>query len=171
MKKLLLSLVFTVAAILPARAVYTGASAGYLVDSQEAYYAARIGTALNATEGFGHNLELEFGYTETTENYATAKLAPILFNYRAESSGPGKWVPYFGVGAGMAKVKVSFGSYSDDDASFAAQAFVGYSYKMSEAASLRFGARYLYVGDTKLLNANVEVGDDVSLEAGFSLRF
>ena len=171
MKKTIVSILLALGACASAQAVYTGASIGYLVDSEEAYFAARFGTSLNSSESYVGNVEVEVGYTEESSGGVTAKLTPLMLNYRGEILGQSNWAPYYGAGAGLAKVKVSGFGISSDDTSFAAQAFAGVAYKASESASINLGARYIYVDDVKLFGTNLDVGDDVAVEVGFSFRF
>jgi len=171
MKKTIVSILLALGACVSAQAAYTGASVGHLIDSEEAYISARLGTSLNSTENYVGNVEVEIGYTEDSDFGVTAKLIPITVNYRGELTGQGKWTPYYGVGAGLAEVKVSGFGISASDTTFAGQVFGGVSYQATDAASITIGARYLYIEEVKLLGTKNNVGDDVSLEAGFSFRF
>jgi len=171
MKKTIVSILLALGACVSAQAVYTGANVGYLVDSEEAYLSARFGTSLNGSENYVGNVEVEVGYTKESASGVTAKLIPITLNYRGEILGQGKWTPYYGIGAGVAEAKVSGFGISVSDTTFTGQVFGGVSYKASDAASITLGARYLYVDEVKLLGTKNNIGDDVSLEAGFSFRF
>lgn len=154
-----------------ASALNFGASAGYLVDSENVYFAARGGLTPKATSTVIHSAELEVGYYEDSEGGLTISLMPVTLNYRAEFSNTGKFSPFVGVGAGMARVEAKGFSLQDSDTPFAVQAFAGVSYHATETVSLNAAARYLWVDDADLFGVSGEVGDDDALEVGISFKF
>jgi opacity protein-like surface antigen len=178
MKKLLTLALLAAGLAVSAPAVIVGASVGYLTDSQDTYFAARAGLEFNSTNSLAHLGEFEIGYTSDSEGGAKASLLPLTLNYRAQFTGTGKVGGYAGFGAGLARTRVSVpGSgvptISDSGTSFAAQGFAGVSFRLSPAASLDLGARYIWIDDVKLQawGVKAEVGDDLAIEAGLHLRF
>jgi opacity protein-like surface antigen len=168
-----IALLATCLAVTSAKAIIVGASVGYLTDAKEAYVAARVGTQFSATPTLAQIGEFEIGYTDQSDSLVKARFMPLTANYRIEFTGNGKFVPYFGVGAGAANTRVKVSSYgiSESDWSFAAQGFAGVSYKMTDKVSVNAGARYIWIDDVNFLGTKVEIGDDVSLELGLHVRF
>ena len=171
MKKLLAIALFAASLALPAQAVFVGASVGYLTDSKDTYFAGRIGTEFSSNATLSHNGEFEIGYTSDSEGGAKASILPLTANYRAQFAGNDKFGGYVGLGAGLARTKISGFGLSDNDWSLALQGFAGVSLKISPTASLDLGARYIWVNDVKLLGVNLDVGDDLALEVGFHVKF
>lgn len=154
-----------------AQAVIIGVNTGYLVDSQEAYFAARIGGAFSENDSISHQGEFEIGYTQDSDAGIKADILPLMLNYRAEFKNQQGWTPYVGVGAGMARASLKAWFGSQDDWTFALQGFAGVGYKASANATLTLGVRYLWIDDVKLFGTAVEVGDDLAIEAGVSFKF
>jgi opacity protein-like surface antigen len=171
MKKLVSLLLIASSLAASAQAFYLDGSVGYLVDSEEAYLAVRGGTVVKSNTSIQHSLELEIAFTEEQDSGAKGQILPVTLNYRAEFPGTGKLVPFVGAGAGVARVKFDGFGYSDSDYVFAAQAFAGLGYKASETVSLNVAARYIWLGDVELFGVEAELGDDVSVEVGVSIRF
>lgn len=175
MKKLLVSLFLASGLAASAQTLVTGADVGYLLDSEEAYYTGRVGWQFKSNETYAHQLELEIGYTETTEAGGSADLLPVTVNYRLQSATSGKFGYYVGAGAGFARLAVDGASIGGGvrlhDTVFAAQGFTGLTYQASPAVTLSLGAKYLWVDDVTLASSNFEVGDDVAISAGISIRF
>jgi outer membrane protein W len=175
MKKLLISLFLASGLAASAQTLVTGLDVGYLLDSEEAYTTGRLGWQFKANETYTHQLELEVGYTETTEAGGSADLLPVTVNYRLQGTTSGAFGYYFGVGAGFARLGVdgvsTGGSVRLRDTSFAAQGFAGITYQASPAVTLSLGAKYLWIDDVTLASTSFEVGDDIALSAGISIRF
>lgn len=171
MKKFVLSSLLAMGLAASAQAVIVGASAGYLVDSEEAYLTVRVGTEFNVSEKFAHAAELEIGYTEASDAGISVDLLPVMLNYRATPVMTGNWGPTFGFGAGMARTKVNTWFADADDWSFAVQAFAGINYKATETVSLNVGARYIWIDAVTLFGSSIDVGDDLAVEVGLSLKF
>jgi len=187
MKKLVVSALVATLLALPARAVIVGASVGYLTDSKEAYYTARVGAEFANADRVSHLGELEVGYTEKKESIpltvgalsgrmrVKGDITPLMLNYRAEIAGNDIFGGYAGAGLGTAHVSVSGSglgvSVSDSDNAFAWQAFVGLTYKPTTATSIHVGVRYIRINDVTIQGVRAEIGDDTALEAGISFKF
>ncbi len=154
-----------------ARALVVGADAGYLIDSEEEYISGRVGHAFASNDSLIHQVELELGYSNQKESGVKGSFLPLTVNYRAESIAANKLGFYYGIGAGLARTKVSGFGVSDSDTSFAAQGFVGLSYQVSANGAIHLGVKYIWIDDVKLLGSSIDVGDDVALSAGFSVKF
>ncbi len=176
MKKTISTLLFTagLAAVAQA-AVIVGADVGYLVDNREEYLTARAGFEVARGAAFSHQLEVEAGYSESSEAGLTADFQPIMLNYRAVASADGPWGWTLGAGAGVARVKLAgasiVGPVNLRDEPFAAQAFAGVTYAATPAVSLSLGAKYLWIDDASFGGVRFDVDDDVALSAGVSIRF
>lgn len=155
----------------PARAVIIGAEGGYLTDAQEEYLTARVGLQLANKNTLTHEIDLEIGYTQQKSAGAKADLIPLTVNYRFESTAANRLGYYFGAGAGYAFTEVSGYSLSDNDSSFAAQAFAGLSYRATDSIKLHLGLKYLWIDDVTLYSTSVEVGEDLALMGGLSIKF
>lgn len=156
---------------LAAAAPNFGVSAGYLVDSQEEFIAARLGFEVAKGQTLSHQLEFEAGYTADKELGIEARIVPLLINYRATTQLTAATDLSFGVGAGISNIKVSgFGLRSSDNP-FTGQAFVGAGYALSPAVALTGSVRYIKIANASFFNTQVDVGDDVALELGLRFRF
>lgn len=175
MKKILTALLIATGLAASAQAVIIGADAGYLLDSEEEYFSARLGFELKANGPASHQLELEVGYTDEKDSGLKADLLPVTLNYRLQTAGSGKLGYYFGAGAGIARASIDgvslFGPVRLRDTSFAAQAFAGVTYQVGPSTALSLGAKYIWVDDMTFVGSTVEVGDDVAIQAGFTFRF
>lgn len=173
MKKFVSLALIAASLAVSARALVVGADAGYLLDSQEEYISGRIGHAFASNDSLVHHVELELGYSSQKESGGKGSFLPVTVNYRAQSIAANKLGFYYGVGAGFARTKVSINvpSLSDSGTSFAAQAFVGLSYQVSDNGALHLGVKYIWIDDVDLLGSSIEVGDDIALSAGFSVKF
>jgi hypothetical protein len=175
MKKFILPLFLTSVLAASAQTFVTGADVGYLTDADETYTTARLGWQFKANETFAHELGAEVGYARATEAGGKATLLPVTANYRLSSVISGNLGYYFGVGAGVARVRadgVSIGGpVTLRDTSFAAQGFTGLTWQATPALALNVGAKYLWIDDVNLAGSTVEIGDDVALSAGLSIRF
>ena len=170
MKKLVL-LAFIASFLASAHAVVLGVDAGYLVDSEEAFIAARIGGPVSANDRLSHLIEFEIGYTEDSEMGVKGEIVPMLLNYRVESRKAVGWGFFGGIGAGAARTEVSGFGLSFDDTSFAAQAVGGARFAFSESATLNLGLKYIWIDDVEVAGVAVEMGDDLGLTLGLSFRF
>lgn len=170
MKRLLTSLcVATVAsAAYGASPFYTGANIGYLVSTEAPYFTARVGYEYLKDEEGVHSIEAEVGYTYFTKNYVDRDMIPIMANYRIAQKYS-SFDAYFGLGAGVTTVKDDYSYANQTVGAFSAQAFLGVDYAVSEKASLTLAARYLWVSSPS--GSAPKIGDDVSLEGGFRIRF
>lgn len=176
MKKFATTLLFIASLVATAQAAVTvGFDAGYLVDSEEEFLALRVGTEVGNAQSFSHLLELELGYTDTKESGLKSEILPLFANYRFVAAAERPWGWYAGLGAGVARstIKGRVGAVSVDvsDESFAAQTFAGVSYRLSEAAALTLGVRYLWIDDVDFGFGSLKVDDDLALSAGFNFRF
>ncbi|HEX2861239.1 MAG TPA: hypothetical protein VHN79_06350 [Lacunisphaera sp.] len=175
MKKTLTALLVACGLAGSAHALVLGADIGYLLDSKEAYYTGRFGWELKANETYRHQLEVEVGYTETREAGGRADLVPLTFNYRLAGVTSGNFGYYVGAGAGIGRLSVdgvsTGGSVRLRDTSFAAQGFAGLTYEASPAVIVSVGAKYIWIDDVTLASTTFEVGDDVALSAGISIKF
>jgi hypothetical protein len=170
MKKLLL-LAFIASLTTSVRAVIIGVDAGYLLDSEEAFVAARVGGAVAANDRHSHIIEFELGYTEDSEMGAKGEIIPMMLNYRIESSKAIGWGFFGGLGAGAARAEVSGFGLSFHDTTFAAQAFGGLRYSFTPTSALNLGLKYLWMDDVEFSGVSAEMGDDLALSVGLSFRF
>jgi opacity protein-like surface antigen len=185
MKKLvLLTLLATSLATQAAAAITAGIELGYLTDGQEAYWSGRGGWAFNTSGSLSHQVELEIGHTEDKAAFGgpagplsfKMKITPLTINYRVETTPADKLGFYFGAGLGQSRVSISGAgsgvpNISDSDNAFTVQAFTGLSYKATPATTLHAGLKYLRIGEAELFGATDDVGDDLILTAGVSIRF
>jgi hypothetical protein len=176
MKKLLLPLLF-LSSVLAASAqtFVTGVDIGYLLDDEETYYSGRIGWQFKANETYSHQVELEVGYADSRLASFKADLTPVTVNYRLSSITSGKFGYYVGAGAGFARAALDgvgiAGPVRLRDTVFALQGFTGFTYQASPAVALNVGAKYIWADDASFAGTSVEIGDDVALSAGISIRF
>jgi opacity protein-like surface antigen len=154
-----------------AHALIVGADVGYLLDSEEEFISARIGHEFKASASLSHQIEAEIGYSSASESGVKASILPITLNYRAETTAAKKLGYYFGGGVGLSITEGSGYGFSDDSTSFAFQAFTGLSYQASPTVKLHAGVKYLWIDDVSLFGTNIEVGDDVALTVGLSIKF
>ena len=176
MKKFVSFALIAASLAVSARALVVGADAGYLLDSEEEYISGRLGHAFASNDSLVHHVEAEIGYSNQKETGAKGSLLPVTVNYRAQSIAANKLGFYYGVGAGFARTKISIAgsglpSLSDSGTSFAAQAFVGLSYQVSANGAFHLGVKYIWIDEVDLLGSSYEIGDDVALSAGFSVKF
>jgi opacity protein-like surface antigen len=173
MKKLLTVILLSAATSAFAASPYVGASAGYLIDSEDELFSVRIGAAVAQSAGLSHNIEGEVAFSSLSESGINLDLLPVMANYRL--TGPvgtqTKLGFYAGAGLGATRVKLSGWGYDDNSWAFAAQAFGGIAYNVSPKAALTVGARYLWIDDVTLGGISAEVGDDVALEVGIRFQF
>lgn len=171
MKKFVSLALIAASLAVSARALVVGADAGYLIDAEEEYISGRIGHAFSSNESLVHHVEFELGYTSQREAGAKGSLLPITVNYRAQSIAANKLGFYYGIGAGVARTKVSGFGLSDSGTSFAAQGFVGLSYQVTDTSAFHVGVKYIWIDEVRLLGSSYEIGDDLALSAGFSVKF
>jgi opacity protein-like surface antigen len=176
MKKILFTLLLAASVAASSRgAVIVGTDVGYLFDSEEAYYAGRLGFEFHGDSAASHQLEVEVGYTESRVAGGEASLLPVTLNYRFVTGTTGAWGYYAGLGAGFARTHVNGvstgGGVRLRDESFAAQAFAGVEYRLTPVVALTAGLRYIWVEDVTLASTRVEVGDDVAASVGLRFKF
>ena len=78
--------------------------------------------------------------------------------------------PYFGIGLGLARHKVSSSRASDSDTVFAYQGMAGVAYPLSETLELRGGYRYFATADADFDGLDASYGSH-NFEAGVWFRF
>ena len=172
MKKFVSLLLLAASLAVSARAgVVAGASVGYLVDSEEAYYSARLGYQFNTATSFAHQIEVEYGYSQFEDSGVETSLAPITLNYRASSAAGNKFAYHVGAGAGVAQIEIDYLWYEGKDQPLAVQGFAGVDYHCTPNLSLNLDAKYLWIDDVEILGTSFEVGDDVVLSAGLTFKF
>ena len=172
MNKLLTLILLSAATTAFAANPYVGASVGYLVDSEEPIFTARLGTDVAQVKGLTHSLEVEVSLVTETESGVTIDLVPAMMNYRF--SGPisqGRSNFYFGGGAGFSRLKAHGFGAKVSDWSFSFQAFAGIEHKLSPALTFVVGARYIWIDDFTISGIDIEAGDDVALEVGLRYQF
>ena len=171
MKKLITLILLSAASSAFAASPYIAASAGYLIDAEEEFFAVRIGSNIAVVDGLTHSIEGEIGYIGESEGGLSLDLVPVMGNYRITSQpAANNFSFYAGAGLGVSRLKLS-GWVEDDDWSFTAQAFAGVEYKVTPALSLNLGARYIWLDDVSLGGVSIDLGDDVAIEAGIRFRF
>lgn len=171
MKKFVSLVLIAASLAVSARALIFGADVGYLIDSEEEYVSGRLGHAFKSTSSLVHHVELEVGYSGQRAGGAKGSILPVTVNYRAESIAANKLGFYYGAGAGVSRTEVSGFGLSDSGTSFAWQGFVGLSYKVSTNGTLHVGAKYIWIDDVELLSVSADIGNDVALSAGISVKF
>lgn len=175
MKKFLLPLFLASVVAASAQTFVTGFDVGYLIDADETYTTGRFGWQFKANETYAHELGAEVGYARATEAGGKATLTPVTLNYRLSSVTTGNFGYYFGVGAGLARVRAdgvsTGGPVTLRDTSFAAQGFTGLTYQFTDAVSLTAGAKYIWIDDVRLAGTSVEVGDDIAFSLGLQVKF
>ena len=171
---------------------FAGASAGYLLDNEEAFYSAHVGvdTPWNVA-GANVALFLEVGYTEPDQSIdfirqtqfdVENEIIPVTLNVKFEKAFTDKFGAYLGAGAGVAfvdtKVKAFGDSASDDDTVFTGQVFAGVVYNVTPSFEVFGGARWIYFDDADVFGAEGEAlglgdlgGSDALLEAGIRYNF
>jgi opacity protein-like surface antigen len=171
MKKFISLALIAASLAVSAQALNVGLEAGYLTDAKEEYISARIGYQVRTQDTLSQELGLELGYTRQKDSGVKGEILPLTVNYRFESTAANKLGYYFGAGAGVAFVDLSGFGLSDNDTTFAAQAFTGLSYQVSDAVKLHLGLKYIWIDDVKLFGTSGEVGDDLAITAGLSIKF
>lgn len=144
--------------------------------------------ALGYSFGNGFAVELESGYTEvdsaeasfrglTADVEGEFRQVPVLANVVYHIDVTDSIGLYIGGGAGLiwSDTEVDSvggfnlpGDVSSDQWNFAAQAKAGVSFRVSEAASLNIGYRFLYGRDAI---GDIEDSEGHILEGGFTIRF
>lgn len=175
MKRILTALLFITTLAATARAVHVGFDAGYLVDSEEEYLSARVGFEVAKGNTFSHNLELEVGFTDSSEEDFNGDIVAAMANYRLASEGHGKWGYYLGAGLGSARVSIdgvsTGGPIRLRDNSLALQALAGVTYRLGERVDLTAGARYIWIDDVTFVGTSFDVGDDMAVSLGLNFKF
>lgn len=176
MKKFLTTLVLISGLAASAQAaVIVGADAGYLVDSEEEFFSARVGFEISHANAFSHQLELEVGYTDTKDGGIKSDLVPLMLNYRLAANVNGPWGYTLGGGAGITRARIDgvsiYGPIKLRDEAFSAQAFAGVTYATTDKVTFSLGAKYLWIDDVTFVGQSFEVGDDVAITAGISFKF
>jgi opacity protein-like surface antigen len=171
MKKFVSLALIAASLAVSASALNVGVEAGYLTDAKEEYISARLGYQLQSKDTLSQEIGLEIGYTSQKDSGIKGDFIPVTANYRFESTAANKLGYYFGAGAGVAFTDVSGFGVSDNGSSFAAQAFTGLSYQVTDSVKLHVGIKYIWIDDVELFGTKVEVGDDLAITAGLSARF
>ena len=175
MNKIIAFAGFALAASQLAAGVYVGASAGYLIDSEEELIAARVGFVLKEAASIQHSLEAEVGLSSDSGYGLEMDIIPVLVNYRATFTVPGPVTPFAGAGVGFSHVQVreEGSSFEIDDGAnpLTTQVFGGASFSVAPMVSLHAAARYIWIDDADLFGTSIEVGDDIALELGVTIHF
>jgi opacity protein-like surface antigen len=150
---------------------YAGGSIGYLIDSEEEYYTLHLGMKIGQSGPITHSLFLEGAYTELTDLGVNSEIIPVTLNYKMEYYFTDAFSFYAGAGAGAAFVNNDVLGFSDDSVELTAQVFAGLGYDVTSNFQIYTGARWVWVDDSDLRGAAVEIGDDVGLELGARFKF
>lgn len=162
---------------------YFGLSAGYLVDGEMEYVAARVGTSLSSSESVSHNIEVEALYASDSYENWWMQVTPITVNYRYVAIVND--AISFNMGAGAGTALVQFGdrdfilgtpgqnqwSFSDSKWTWAGQVFAGVDFQLTERFGLGWGLRYIYVSDVSSYGQDLELGSEVGVEVAARYRF
>ena len=163
---------------------FAGASAGYLVDNEEAFYSAHVGVDTPWTVGGATvSLFLEGLYTKPEDSFdglrqfdvnVETQIIPVTLNVKFERQIVGNLSGYIGAGAGVAFVDTDvhddiFGDSSINDEVFAGQIFAGVVYNITPSFEVFGGARWIHLEDSDALSA-VE-NEDFGFEGGLRYNF
>jgi len=163
---------------------FAGASAGYLLDNEEAFYSAHVGVDTPWTvAGAKVALFLEGAYTKPEETFeglrqfdtdVETQIIPVTLNVKFEREIVGNLSGYIGAGAGVAFVDTDshnelFGDDSINDEVFAGQVFAGVVYNVTPSFEVFGGARWIYLDDSEALQA-VD-NEDFVFEGGIRYNF
>jgi opacity protein-like surface antigen len=170
MKKLLTLILLSAATTALAELPYVGASAGYMIDMEEHFFAGRIGSEVAHKNGLAHAIEIEVGLMSPDESGVSLDLVPVFANYRLSSVGERKVGYYAGAGLGSARLKVSYLGFEDSSWTFAGQAFGGVEYRVTPKFSLTAGLRYIWLDDVTVFGVEIDEGDDLAIEVGVRFR-
>jgi opacity protein-like surface antigen len=175
MKRILIALLFITALAATARAVHVGFDAGYLIDTEEEFLSARVGFEVARSNSLAHQLELEVGFTGSSEDDIDGDIVATMANYRLAADGYGKWGYYFGGGLGSARISIdgvsTGGPIRLRDDAFALQALAGATYHFNDSVELTLGARYIWIDEVTFVGTSFEVGDDVAVSLGLNFKF
>ncbi len=173
---------------------FAGASVGYLDEFDEEMYHVHLGAATPTTFS-GWNLAwfIEAGWTESDDRSLAddttiplgydnqeLEIIPVTFNLKLERTLGGNFGVYFGAGAGVGFIdyEADFfagGGVDEEDEVFAAQAFAGVVYNVSEQFEIFAGGRWIYLDydtPTNLGIAELDFGNDDFLgEIGMRINF
>jgi hypothetical protein len=150
---------------------FIGGSAGYLLESEEVFYTLHLGFKIAETGPVTHSLFFEGAYTELSDLGVNTEIIPVTFNYKMDYHFTDAFSCYAGAGAGAAFVNNDLLAFSDDSVEFTAQIFAGIGYDLNPNFQIYTGARWIWVDDSDLRGASVEIGDDVGLELGARVKF
>lgn len=150
---------------------FIGGSGGYLLGSEEEFYTLHLGMKIAESGPITHSLFLEGAYTELTALGVDSEIIPVTFNYKMEYYFTDSFSFYAGAGAGAAFVNNDVLGFSDDSVELTAQVFAGVGYDVTSNFQIYTGARWVWVDDSDLRGAAVEIGDDVGLELGARFKF
>ena len=150
---------------------FIGGSAGYLLQSEEEFYTLHLGMKIAESGPVTHSLFLEGAYTQLTALGVDSEIIPVTFNYKMEYYFTDQFSFYAGAGAGAAFVNNDVLGFSDDSVEFTAQVFAGLGYDVTSNFQIYTGARWVWVDDSDLRGASVDIGDDVGLELGARFKF
>jgi len=170
MKKLITLILMSAASLAFADSPYAGASVGYLVDGEQAFFAARVGSEVAHGGGLIHSVEAEVGIGSTIDSGLRLNFVPVMANYRVTGATGHPGLSYYaGAGAGMSRQKLT-GWVEDDAWAFAFQAFTGIELALTPRTSATLGARYLWINNYTIANVRMDSDDDVAVELGFRVR-
>jgi opacity protein-like surface antigen len=170
MKKLITLILVLAATSTYAGTPYAGASVGYLRDSEQAFFAARVGSEVARAGGLIHSVEGEVGIGSTIDSGLRLNFVPVMANYRLTGLTAYPGLSYYaGAGAGMSRQKLT-GWVEDDAWAFALQAFGGVELSLTPSTSVTLGARYIWINNYTIANVRMDADDDIGVELGFRVR-
>lgn len=147
--------------------LFIGGGVEYFMDEEQEFYSGHIGY------DFGNNssIYLEAGWMGEDSQGVDIDVVPVTLNYKYEAPLTSGLNFYIGAGAGVAFIEAEGFGASLDDQVFAAQAFVGLLYNVSETFEIYGGARYVWTDDVDFGRASIDGFDDVSLGGGIRINF
>lgn len=155
--------------------IFGGGTTDVGIDVEDGY---RIGGSLGYDFNSMIGVEAEVSYSQTdVDSLSAAALGGVsptsgdasiltLMGNVIIGQQYDRWRPYVGVGAGAAHLNLDVVTLLDDvddsDWAFAAQAFVGLDFSLTDTVSLGARYRYLHIGSTDYSD---DVGDPVNVDS------
>jgi opacity protein-like surface antigen len=177
---------------------FVGGTGGYLTDAEEGFFSGHLGAERFVGEA-SHALYLEVGWTGDDDNFKETILVnqstgqsppgkgfefrtrnvnvdidiiPVTLNYKYERPLFSTFNFYLGAGAGVAFVDVDVQYHGDDDDQvFFGQVFGGIVANISQQFEVFAGARWVYIDEVDIGDADVDSQDDVLIEGGLRFNF
>lgn len=156
---------------------YIGFSVIALQDTEEPFFATRLGMSFNESEDYSHNAEIEVGaYSDegpmVFDRTIEIDVIPVLANYRFRLTPAGGLVVVAGVGIGGAIVNTEVPAFGvDEQIVFTGQAFVGGGYQFGDTYELLASARYLALDDVEAAGIDLDVAHGFGAELSFAIHF